>query len=593
MQQGAELTVETAIGTLAASPFPALVAAAERLPPGAEIPLYRAWLGANPASPHLFAAWFNLGAALSRADQLGDAAICYRNAGALRPGFHPASLNLGLVLERLGRSDDALDAWNDALQPDPDRTALLNQRARLMERLGRLEDAERTLRASLLTDPAQPDAVQHWVHIRQKACAWPVLDPLPGLDEAALRRGAGPLAAMALTDDVAEQRAAAAAWIEAKTTPAPRLSPVGGYGHRRFRIGYMSSDFCRHAMSYLVAELFERHDRTAFEVYGYCSSPEDGSELRRRVLDAFDHVRLIRDLDDTAAARVIRDDEIDVLIDLNGLTSGARLQVLRWRPAPVQATYLGFVGPVPLPELDYLLCDDEVVPPGQVSDYHPVPLPIGKLYQANDTRRGATATPSRAALGLPETGFVFCCFSNHYKITAEMFGAWMRILAATPGSVLWLAADTQSAYANLLREAAAAGVAPGRIVFAERCDPEVYMGRLAAADLFLDTFPYNAGTIASDALRMGLPLVTRPGRAFASRMATSLLRQLGAADCAVSTIAEYESLACSLAADPERYAACKSRFTRAAWDATLGDSAGFTRGFEAAIARVAAPAGRA
>jgi predicted O-linked N-acetylglucosamine transferase (SPINDLY family) len=209
-------------------------------------------------------------------------------------------------------------------------------------------------------------------------------------------------------------------------------------------------------------ELFEQHDRGRFEVYGYCSSPEDGSPIRARVIAAFDHFVPVRDLSDEAAARRIREDEIDVLIDLNGLTSGARLQILRWRPSPVQATYLGFIGPVPLPELDYMLCDDFVVPPGVASAYQPTPLYVADIYQANDSKRAIGATVSRAEAGLPEGRFVFCCFSRHYKITEEMFAGWMEILRKTGDSVLWLADDNQWSCQNLRQFATAAGIDPAR-----------------------------------------------------------------------------------------------------------------------------------
>ena len=213
----------------------------------------------------------------------------------------------------------------------------------------------------------------------------------------------------------------------------------------------MSSDYCRHAMSFLIAELFERHDRARFEVFGYCATREDNSDIRRRVLGAFDHVRIIRDLSDEEAARVIREDEIDILIDLNGLTQGSRIQILRWRPAPVQATYLGFIGPVPLPELDYLFCDDYVIPPAIADAYRPAPLAIASNYQANDSKREIAPPTTRAVAGLREEGFVFCCFSNHYKITQPIFACWMDILRQVPGSWLWLVGDNAWSCANLRR----------------------------------------------------------------------------------------------------------------------------------------------
>jgi predicted O-linked N-acetylglucosamine transferase (SPINDLY family) len=397
------------------------------------------------------------------------------------------------------------------------------------------------------------------------------------------------LAALAITDDVPTQRAIAAGWIARKTEPKPALAPAEGYRHDRIRVGYLSSDFCSHAMSYLIAELFERHDRDRFEIHGYCASPEDGSAIRARVIAAFDHFTSVRPLSDEAAARRIRDDEIDILIDLNGLTSGGRLQILRWKPAPVQATYLGFIGPVPLPELDYLLCDDFVVPAAIAGAYQPTPLPIEGLYQANDSKRVIGAPQSRSDAGLPEDRFVFCCFSNHYKITETMFAAWMDILRQTGDAVLWLVDDNVWSRNNLRLRALVAGVDPDRLIFAGRTDPATYMARLAVADLFLDTFPYNAGTIASDVIRMGLPLLTLAGQSFASRMAARMLHAIDVDDGITETQDAYVATAVRLATDPDHYTAYRARFTESVWANSLGDIAGFTRRFEEALFRIAHP----
>jgi predicted O-linked N-acetylglucosamine transferase (SPINDLY family) len=553
------------------------------------IQLYADWIAAQPPdAPDLFAAWFNLGTELSRTGEDRQAMLAYQNALAIRPGFHPAAVNLGLLLEAQGQPDEALRIWSNALQPDEARIALLNQRARLLEQCGRLAEAEQVLRASLLTRPDQPDAVQHWLHLRQKMCQWPVLaDIIPGLSMEDMASQPGPLAALALTDDVSVQCAITAAWIERKTAPVTAgLAPPEGYRHDRIRVGYLSSDFCSHAMSYLITELFERHDRDRFEVYGYCTTREDASPIRARVVAAFDYFVPVRALSDEDAAQRIRHDEIDILIDLNGLTAGSRLQILRQRPAPVQATYLGFVGPVPLPELDYMLCDDFVVPPSAADAYHPRPLYIPGLYQANDSKRVMGAPVTRAEVGLPDHGFVFCCFSNHWKITEDLFGGWMAILRQTPNAILWLVEDNVWSRQNLRDAALMAGVDPLRLVFASRSDPASYMNRLTLADLFLDTFPYNAGTIASDAIRMGLPLLTLMGQSFASRMAGRLLHAIGAEDGIAGDLDAYVAKAIGLASDPRAYAAFRARFTPAAWAATIGDIEGFTRRFEATLSRV-------
>ncbi len=577
----------------AGASFEKLVDAAERL--GANqgrtdvVALYKDWIAAQPpGAAHLYAAWFNLGAELSLAGDAANAMSAYRMALVQQPGFAPAAINLGLLLERGGDAQAALATWQSATQSDDARTSLLNHQARLLERNGHLQAAEARLRASLLTTPMQPDVIQHWIHVRQKMCAWPVIDSQgAGIPADTLIDHCGPLAALALFDDVAVQTRISAGWIGRKTVPvAERLSPAEGYRHEKIRIGYLSSDFCRHAMSFLVAELFERHDRERFEVYGYCSTIEDGSDIRRRVTGAFDHCRTIRDLPDEQAAHVIARDEIDILVDLNGLTQGSRLQVLRWRPAPVQATYLGFIGPVPLPELDYMFCDDFVVPPRTAGSYRPAPLYIAPNYQANDSKREIGVPNTRVEAGLPATGFVFCCFSNHYKITQEMFASWMAILHRTDDSWLWLIADNEWSCRNLRLQAGRYGIDPDRLLFAGRVSPSDYMSRLAVADLFLDTFPYNAGTIASDAIRMGLPLVTRLGEAFASRMAARLLSAVGA-DAGIARDADdYVSTAVTLANDPTAYARYKAFFTPTNWTATIGDIGQLTRSLESMLARI-------
>lgn len=546
------------------------------------IPAYRDWIAANPRSPQLFAAWFNLGVELAQSGDLDGAAHAYRQALLIRPNLDQASINLGLILEAQGDPDKALLAWEQALQPMAMRISLLNHRGRLLDEQKRFTEAEEALRASLLLEPRQPDVIQHWAHLRQKACMWPIYSgEIPTLSDADIAMQIGPLGVLALTDDIELQRRSAAAWLERKVPPAPaRLSPRRGYRHDRIRVGYLSSDFCRHALSFLLVEALEHHDRHAFEIFGYCSSPEDGSDIRRRVIAAFDHHVPIRQLDDAAAARRIRADEIDILVDLNGLTRGARLHTLRWKPAPVQATYLGYVGCVPLSELDYLLCDDDVIPPTLAAEYAPNPLSLRGLYQANDSRSPNLPSVTRQEERLPEDRFVFCCFSHHYKITETMFDAWMSILKRVHGSVLWLAADSDCSRRNLLQHAANRGVSADCLVFGDRVDPARYLARLGLADLFLDTFPYNAGTVASDALRMGLPLLTLSGKAFASRMARSLLGAVGLHDGITSDLDSYVERAVTFANDPAQQAEVRSTLNGDAWRRGIGDTAGFTSRLE-------------
>ncbi len=565
-----------------------LVRHAEQAQPDEGSQLYEIWLSAHGNGVQACAAWFNLGVARMRRGNPAGAVDAYREALRLKPDMVEAAINLGTALEASGQTELALGAWRAALPPPSMRQVLHNQLGRVLETQGKLGPAADELRASLLIEPHQPDVQQHLVHMRQRMTAWPAtrLD-VPGLTEAEAASNCGPLAALAMFDDPLLQAATGQDWIARKSPPVgERLAPENGYAHERIRIGYLSTDFCRHAMSFLIAELLELHDRSQFEVYGYCASPEDGSDIRARVLAAMDHYVPIKALSDPQAAARIRADEIDILIDLNGLTRGARVGVLRWKPAPVQITYLGYIGPIPLPELDYILCDDVTIPERLAHLYEPMPLRIDGCYQANDARAPTLPAVSRAAEGLPQIAVVYCCVSHHYKITEAMFASWCDIVTSVDKSVLWLIDDNPESRAALGARWKARGLAADRLIFAPRVDPDRYRARLALADLFLDTMPYNAGTIASDALRMGLPLLTLQGTAFSARMASSLLTAVGLTDCIAISMEEYTRKAIQIGQEPARLQALKSRLAGDTWARTLGDSAGFTHRFEAVMKRV-------
>jgi len=566
--------------------FVVLLSLAETLPPEdhvAQIRLYQTWLEnvGNKGGP-LYAAWFNLGVQMAAIRDYDNAVTCYRNALAIKSDFHMAAVNLGLTLENQGKLLEALDCWDKAIQPADARTQLLNHQGRLLEERKLFGPAHSKLLVSLLTDPTQPDVIQHWTHLRQKMCEWPVYtDTVLGLTQANMKRFTGALAALALTDNIEEQSNLVKDFMERKFPgPQPRLAPVNGYGHKKIRLGYLSSDYCMHPVSYLTAELFERHNRDQFEVYGYCATRDDGSPVRARVLSAFDKYTLVREMSDEQLAHTIRQDEIDVLIDLNGITQGTRLSALRWRPAPVQLTYLGYIGAIPLPELDYMIADEFVIPPDRAHLYHPTPLYLPGSYQVNDSKLPVGAPVTRAQVGLPEDKFVFCCFSNNYKITEEIFTAWVEILKQVDNSVMWLMADNEWSRANMSARVAAAGIDLQRLIFAGRVDPQQYLSQLRCADLFLDTFPYNAGTTASDALRMGLPIVTYSGQSFVGRMAGSLLHAIGMDRGITSSIPEYIARAVEFAQNPELYKDYRSALDQGGWEKALGDISRVTANME-------------
>ncbi len=565
----------------------------------AAIGLYRAWIEHTP-SPLLYAACFNLAVVLSNAGDDAGAELVLRQAIAHNPNFVEARLNLGTLLERTGRPDDALAMWktilSDAVQPDIKtnptlHVQTLNNLGRLLEIRKRYPEAEAMLALSLRVDPQQANVMTHWVHLRQKQCEWPVYSGLEHISVATMMDGTSALAMLSASGDPAQQLAAARRFVNEKVNAAVApLTGAHGYGHGRLRIGYLSSDFCSHAVSILTAELYELHDRSKFEVYAFSWSREDGSPIRARVVKAMDHYIRIDQLSDEQAARAIRAHEIDILIDLHGLTLGARPNILAYRPAPVQLTYLGFPGSTGLPGVDYVIADEFLITPEMTKDFSETPLYLPDTFQINDRQRAIAAKPSRASVELPEEAFVFCSFNNNFKFTPDLFTVWMNILRRVPGSVLWLVADYPEVRENLYRYAEQAGIDRKRLIFNSRAVPAEYLARYQLADLFLDTFPFNAGTTASDALWAGLPLLTCAGQTFASRMAGSLLRAVDLPQLITYNFADYEDKAVALAGDPQRLAAMRRQLAANRMSCALFDSPRFVRNLEAALQKVARPA---
>lgn len=550
--------------------------------------LYQTWLKRNRTT-HDHLVYFNLGVILFSENDLAGAKEAYSHALHRDPGFLQPRFNLGLVYERLGQSDAATAQWlwieSHASASQPEQRPLLllalNNLGRHYEDKGRYAEALAALTKSLRIEPNQPDAIHHWVFLRAKQCLWPVYESLEGLSEETMRQSTSALAMVSLSEDPTAQLQAARQYVRTKVNDKlHRLAPVKPYGHKKLRIAYCSSDFCLHPVAMLTVELFELHDRDCFEVYGFDWSREDGSALRKRVIAAMDHFERIHALSDEAAAKLIREHEIDILIDLQGQTLGARANMLAYRAAPIQITYLGLPATTGLPCIDYVIADRFLIPESATGFYSEKPLYMPDVYQVSDRQRKNAAIPTRASCGLPEEGFVFCSFNNNYKFIPEMFRAWMNILNRVPGSVLWLLADNVWAQENLKREALACGVAENRLIFAGRVSPEEYLARYAVADLFLDTFPFNGGTTANDALWMGLPVLTRSGQTFASRMAGALLTAARLPDLVTEDLPSYEEKAVALATSPAECGRLREHLQTARTNGVLFDTPRFVRNLE-------------
>ena len=445
------------------------------------------------------------------------------------------------------------------------------------------------INASIKLDPNQEDIISvigALLFARNNMCIWPIIQPFKNYKRSDMLHYSNLITLLALSDDPALQLSSTQSRIERKYNFAfKQLAPVGRYNHDKIRIGYLSSDFRLHAVSILMVGLFEHHNQDKFETYGFCWSRDDGSSLRRRVISAMAHFISIKDMNDTQAAEAILANEIDILIDLNGLSKGCRPQILAHRPAPLQITYLGVPGTTGMPWIDYIIADRYIIPEESAQYFTEKPLYMPHCFQVSDNKREVASKSSRADYFLPEDVFVFCCFNNNYKFTHEIFEIWMRILKNVPNSVLWLLSDNIWAHDNLINFAKKHGIKKERLVFASRVEPSEYLARYQLADLFLDTFPFNGGTTANDALFMGLPLLTLSGRSFASRYAGSLLTNLGLQDLITFNCNEYEKKAILLATNKQFLKQIKDKLKEYKHTSPVFNTTEFVKSYEQELLR--------
>ena len=417
------------------------------------IELYCIWIDMTP-NALVYIGCFNCGVLMSSDGQSAQAEAMYRKALGLNSNFLQARMNLANCLEARGLADEALAQWRAALafeeiaQPENRSLQLhaLNNLGRLLEIERNYQDSLAALEESFAIDSTQKDVLLHLVHLRQKMCRWPIYNPPEGITREEMISGTSPLASVAAFDDPPLLLSIAKRFVAHKYSfETENMAPPGGYGHERIRVGYLSSDFCLHAVSLLTVQLFELHNHVNFEIYGFSWSREDGTSLRSRVISAMDQYIPIGQMGDREAAECIRSHEIDILIDLQGLTSGARPQILSYRPASVQITYLGYTGTTALPWIDYVISDNYLIPDELAPYFTEKPLYLPNCFQVSDTRREVAEKSHRVENNLPVDALVFCAFNNNYKFTPEIFNDWMNILNRVPHSVLLLLADNECA----------------------------------------------------------------------------------------------------------------------------------------------------
>jgi predicted O-linked N-acetylglucosamine transferase (SPINDLY family) len=539
-----------------------LVAAGERTLAGE---LYRAWVQHNTAEPLLYAVYFNYGVVLSDAGDLEGAKAVFLEAIRLNPGFPPPYINLGTVLERMGAVGEAVQQWTaianllGAVNGDSiaHRITALKQIGRVLE-VARIEpNAEEALRMSLEIDAGQRDVVQHWVALRQGQCKWPVIEPWGNVRKRPLMQGMSPLSLGSYSDDPIFQLASANNYYRHDVATAETIGTAGAWPApsaplgRRLRIGYVSSDLREHAVGFLTAEIYELHDREKVEVFAYYCGIAGEDQTKARIRSNTDHWIDINPMSDRQAARRIVDDGIDILVDLNGYTKDARTKLFALRPAPIIVNWLGYPGTLATPFHNYIIADDFIIPSGSEAYYTEKVLRL-PCYQPTDRKRIISATPTRSEVGLPDDAVVFCSFNGMQKISRFTFERWMRILRAVPHGVLWVLTGSDETNERLWQRAEQQGVARSRIIFAPRRANPDHLARYRLADLFLDTTPYGAHTTASDALWLGLPILTVPGRGFPARVCGSLVKSAGMEDMICASTEDYVSRAIALGNDPAR-----------------------------------------
>lgn len=545
--------------------------------------LYDAAVACNPK---FFEAYFNKAVLYNLNGRFLEAIEACHNLIQINPNHSKVMNALGVALAGIKHHVAAIDAFEKAIEQNPKQVEAWSNMAGSYEILHKHEDAVRCCKEAMQLDPDYPNIRARMAFKQLYICDWSDATETVNILLSKLKGGTAcdPFRYVAFSKDASLHHKIARKWarslentlIKVESPPTPPI-------HKRIKIGYFSADFHLHATALLAARLFELHDKEQFETYAFSFGPDRKDEMFQRLNKSFDHWIDIRAMDDKNVVKKARELEIDIAVDLKGYTLDHRIGIFQLRLAPIQISYLGFPGTTGCSHMDYIIADRTLIPPRLRKFYTEKVIYLPHSYQINDDKKEVPKKRlSRAKLGLPKAGFVFCCFNNNYKITPEVFDVWMRLLKQVPGSVIWLLKDNELAEKNLRTEAIKRGVAPERIVFAPRTSAMEHLARQRAADLFLDTLPCNAHTTASDALLVGLPVLTCMGDSFASRVAASLLKAQGLEDLITESLQEYEARAIELATNPTTLKQIRQRCRKAINEGRLFDSAGTTRAIEQA-----------
>lgn len=556
---------------------------------------FRKVLHANPKNPDvknaLGYALQSLGMECQQAGHYLQAEACFQEIIPLSPGDAMLYYNLGNAQRELGKSQQALSSYQQAVRLMPNDADIHNNLGNVYRELGHLDKAITSYRTAIALNPKLFHAQVHLVHQKQHICDWSDLDreiaEVRNWVQTESSAQISPFAFLAMPNtSLSEQKKCADNWLSNRYNNIinKEIIILKNRTHNKIRVGYLSADFRLHPLASLISELIELHDKNQFEIYAYSYGVDDRSPERKRLEKAFEHFVDIRPLSLSESAQRIYADEIDILVDLTGFTQTSRTGIVAYKPAPISVSWLGFPGTMGSLNgrqlFDYLLTDVNITPPAHEAHYAENFAYLSHSYQPNDRKRPIGKTPNRKDYGLTDDTFVFCCFNQTYKILPDMFDIWMRLLTKVPHSVLWLLDCNPLAKQNLKREAEARGVDSQRLVFAPRTNMADHLARHILADLFLDTLPYNAHTSTSDALWMGLPVLTCQGETFAGRVAASVLHVTNLPELVTTTLDEYEARALQLATSPHALEMIKQKLTEVRHTAPLFDTALFTRNLE-------------
>lgn len=539
-------------------------------------------------------AWNNRGNILFREERLEEAAASFDKAIVYKPEYVKAYMSLGDTLVKMRHFEKALQCYEKIIVHQRDSADLYMKHAQVLQELKRYDDVAASLEKAFRLNPELDYLLGQKINSNMKICVWKDFELTLQMLEEKIEEGKKtvvPFWMFSMTDAPALQRKVAGVFANDKypSNPALELLPMRKK-EKKIRIGYFSSDLRKHPGAYLMAGMFEAHNRDLFETIAFAFGPEPDTndEMRKRLPSAFDRFIDVRKMSDSEVAKLSRELAVDIAIDRGGFTSHCRTGIFALRAAPLQVSYLGYPGTMGAPYIDYIIADPTVIPVGNRECFSEKIIYLPDCYQANDRKREISdRIYTRGELELPENGFVFCCFNNNNKITPSVFKSWMKILGNVKGSILWLLEDNEPAARNLRVEAVKRGIDAERLIFAKRIySNSEHLARQRAADLFLDTLPYNAHTTASDALWAGLPVLTMIGESFASRVAASVLNAIRLPQLITSTQEEYEALAVELANNPEKLRAIKEQLERNRLTTPLFDTVRFTRHIEQAYTQI-------